>query len=286
MDMTVYDRLYSVGKRIRYTVLFMSLFFVVGGSSAFHWHVQVFEALLAPAGGKLSPFEGGKPVYSAIQDMFGSTLAMSYTMAKLSALPVLIVGALSLMKPMAPEHWWRWLVGYSVSIISLWVIGDVFVYYVMLPVSVNFLLQWGEEVATPVILLTSYLELLFSLLKWIGLIFTVPAFMHMFARFGWLSYKRVKGVWRIALPTSAIFSAIISPGLDGFVTLLVFLTMYSLYLLGLGLVWSTDTSQGNYLWFWTIRRFLGRGWHIVTAPVRGVRRVHNKFRDNNKRMPL
>jgi len=283
---SIYDIGYSIGQRWRYTVLFATAFYFIGALSAFYWHEQVFGALIAPADGRLSPFDG-LPVVNAPTSMFGMTLGLAMLVGKLVASPFVIVGLLAIIKPLTPFDWWRRFIAINVLVgVGLFVLGDIFVYFVMLPVSMNFLLSFGTTIAVPVILLDLYLELLFSLFKWIGFVFLLPLAMHVLARAGWLSYQRAKGLYRIGIFLTLIFSAIISPGLDGFLTMLIAGAMYSLYLVGLGAVWATDPQQGNYLWFWTIRRSLGKVWHVVTAPVRGVRRVHNKFRDNNKRMPL
>ena len=264
--MTVYDRLYSVGKRIRWTVIAAVIAFTVGASSTFYWHVQVFGFLLAPAGDLLSPFEGGKPTYSAITDMFGSTLGLSIAGGKLSAFPVLVVGSVSLLRPMTPDSWWRFLVGYSLVSIAMFATGICFVYFVMMPVSLNFLLHFGTEIAIPVILLNNYMELLLSLFKWIGIVFLLPVAMNLAGKSGLLSYRKAKGVWRVALPTVAFFSAIISPGLDGLITVFVGVTMSSLYLVGLGSIWIADPHAGNFLWFWTFRRW---GVWLIGRPAAG-----------------
>ena len=39
---------------------------------------------------------------------------------------------------------------------ALFALGDAFVYFVMLPVSMNFLLSFGTDVVVPVILLDEY----------------------------------------------------------------------------------------------------------------------------------
>ena len=282
ISQSIYDVGYSIGQRWRYTVLLATLAYFIGALSAFYWHEGVFGFLLAPADGRLSPFDG-LPVVNAPTSTFSLTLGLALLVGKLSASPFVIVGFLAMIKPLTPFDWWRRFIVVNVLAgIALFVLGDIFVYFVMLPVSMNFLLSFGTTIAVPVILLDLYLELLFSLFKWIGIVFTLPLVMHILARAGWLSYQRAKGFYRVGFFLSLFLSAIISPGLDGFLTMLVFGSMYSLYIVGLGAVWATDPHQGNYLCFWTIRRRLGKVWDVATAPVRGVRKGHNKFRDNNK----
>jgi len=250
-----YDRGYSVGKRLRWTVVLSVIAFGIGASATFYWHTDVFGSLLAPAGELLSPF-GGMPVYNAVPDMFGATLNLSIAGGKLAAFPVLVVGFLSLLRPLVPSRWWRFLITYTALTLGLFLTGVSFVYFVMMPVSLSFLLNFGSDIAVPVILLDEYMKLLTSLFGWIGLIFTLPVMMNLLARFRVLSYRRAKGIHRIAIPTIILFSAIISPGLDGLLTVFVAVPMYLLYLVGLGGVWLAHPDEGNYLWLGTIGRGL------------------------------
>jgi len=247
-----YERGYSVGRRWRWTVVLATIAFFIGALSAFYWHEEVFRFLLAPADGRLSPFDG-KPVVTSPTAMFGATLALAMGAGKLLAFPVVVMGLLALIKPLTPSNWWRRFVAVNTLVaIALFALGDIFVYFVMLPVSMNFLLSFGTTVAEPVITLENYLELLFALFKWIGLVFMLPLGMHILARLGWLSYPKAKGFYRVGFLLTAIFSAIISPGLDPTLTVMVAVPMYMLYLVGLGAVWSTDPHSGNYLYLWTL----------------------------------
>ena len=265
-----YGRGYSVGKRLRWTVVLSVIAFGIGASATFYWHTDVFGFLLAPAGELLSPF-GGMPVYNAVPDMFGATLNLSIAGGKLAAFPVLVVGFLSLLRPLVPSRWWRFLTTYTALTLGLFLTGVSFVYFVMMPVSLNFLLTFGSDIAVPVILLDEYMKLLTSLFGWIGLVFLLPVIMNLLARFRLLSYRRAKGVHRIVPWVVLFFSAIISPGLDGLLTVFVAVPMYLLYLVGLGGVWLAHPEDGNYLWLGTIGRWLrkvrnGIVW-VVRRPV-------------------
>ena len=271
-----YDRGYRVGKRARWTVVLSVIAFFMGAGATFYWHTEVFAFLLAPAGELLSPF-GGLPVYNAIPDMFGATLNLSMAGGKLAAFPVLVVGFLSLLRPLVPSRWWRFLAIYTTLTVGLFLTGVSFVYFVMMPVSLNFLLTFGSDIAIPVILLDEYMKLLTSLFAWIGLIFLLPVIMNLLARFRILSYRRAKGVHRIAIPTIIFFSAIISPGLDGLLTVFVAVPMYLLYLVGLGGVWLARPEEGNYLFLNTIGRGL-RKVRILGSPVVMIRWALRRLR--------
>ena len=206
----------------------------------------MFAFLLAPAEEMLSPFEGGLPIFTGVPDMFGSTLSLSMKGGQVTALPVLIVGILSMLKPFVPRRFWLFVTTYTALSVGMFALGASFVFFVMMPVSLNFLLTFGEGVAIPVILLTEYMALLLSLIFWIGVAFELPIVMQLLARFRVVSYARASTLRKWVVPTAFIFAALITPSLDGTLTFLVAIPMLLLYEAGLIAGWLTHAEEGNY----------------------------------------
>jgi sec-independent protein translocase protein TatC len=246
LSLSAYERGYKFGQRFRNTVFLTILVWSIGAGATFWWHPQVFAFLLAPAEEMLSPFEGGLPIFTGVPDMFGSTLSLSMKGGQVLALPVLIVGILSMLKPFVPRRFWLFVTTYSALSIGMFLLGASFVFFVMMPVSLNFLLTFGEGVAVPVILLTEYMALLLSLLLWIGIAFELPIIMQLLARFRVVSYQRARVLRKWAYPASFIFAALITPSLDGTLTFLVAIPMLLLYEFGLIAVWLTHPEEGSY----------------------------------------
>ncbi len=244
MSLSAYERGYRFGQRFRNTVLLSVLAWSIGAGATFWWHPEVFAFLLAPAEEMLSPFDG-RPVFTAPQDMFGSTLSLSMKGGQFVAFPVLVVGALTMLKPFVPRRFWLFVTTYSAISIAMFALGASFVFFVMMPVSLNFLLTFGAGIAQPVILLTSYMALLLSLLFWIGIVFELPVVMQLLAKFRLVPYSKAKTLRKWIVPTAFIFAALITPSLDGTLTFLVALPMLILYEVGLIAGWLTD-REGNY----------------------------------------
>ena len=248
----------------------------------------MFAFLLAPAEEMLSPFDG-RPVFTAPQDMFGSTLSLSMKGGQFAAFPVLIVGALTMLKPFVPRRFWLFVTTYSAISIAMFALGASFVFYVMMPVSLKFLLTFGSGIAVPVILLTSYMALLLSLLFWIGIVFELPILMQLLAKFRLVPYSKAKNLRKWIVPTAFIFAALITPSLDGTLTFLVATPMLILYEVGLIAGWLTDRSEGNYFAdlpmvqrtyritksgaVWVARKIRG----AIGLPVRAARRGGRKI---------
>ena len=244
MSLSAYERGFRFGQRFRNTVFLCILAWSIGAGATFWWHPEVFAFLLAPAEEMLSPFEG-KPTFTAPQDMFGSTLSLSMKGGQFVAFPVLLVGVLSMLKPFVPRRFWLFVTTYSAISIAMFALGASFVFWVMMPVSLHFLLNFGSGIAVPVILLTEYMALLLSLLFWIGIVFELPIVMQLLAKFRFVPYSRAKTLRKWIVPTAFIFAALITPSLDGTLTFLVALPILILYEIGLVAGWLTD-RQGNY----------------------------------------
>ena len=244
--MTPYERGYRFGQRFRNTVFLTILAWSIGAGATFWWHPQVFAFLLAPAEEMLSPFEGGLPIFTGVPDMFGTTLDLSMKGGQFVAFPVIVVGLLSMLKALVPRRFWLFLTTYTALSIGMFLLGASFVFFVMMPVSLNFLLTFGEGVAVPVILLTEYMALLLSLIFWIGVAFELPIVMQLLSRFRVVSYARASTLRKWVVPTAFIFAALITPSLDGTLTFLVAIPMLLLYEAGLIAGWLTHPEEGNY----------------------------------------
>ena len=244
--MTPYERGYRFGQRFRNTVFLTILAWSIGAGATFWWHPQVFAFLLAPAEEMLSPFEGGLPIFTGVPDMFGTTLDLSMKGGQFVAFPVIVVGLLSMLKAFVPRRFWLFITTYTALSIGMFLLGASFVFFVMMPVSLHFLLTFGEGVAVPVIMLTEYMALLLSLIFWIGVAFELPIVMQLLSRFRVVSYARASTLRKWVVPTAFIFAALITPSLDGTLTFLVAIPMLLLYEAGLIAGWLTHPEEGNY----------------------------------------
>ena len=208
----------------------------MGGVYTFYFKVEIFNWLIAPANGLLSPpLEGfgGKPVYGSVTGMMTATFAVVAKGALIAALPMIVYSILSLMKPWVPPR----------------------VYYVMLPVGLGFLLNFGAGIATPLIDIGEYLALLTALMSAMGMVFLIPTMMFLFSKLvRFPKYRHWKwGRW--AVPFFAGFlGMILTPSTDTVNFLMVGLPVMGLYEIGLFSTWLVDPSEGNYLFLKTIGR--------------------------------
>ena len=286
----------SLGKRISYRLFWAFVAFGAGAGFSFYHKQTIFLWLIAPAGGKLSPFDG-LPIYTSPIAMIGSTISVVSKVGFAAAFPVLVYGVLTLLKPLLPERFYKFLWAIIIAAVASYLAGAAFVYFVMLPVGLGFLLSFGEGIAVPVIDITEYLALLAALMFAMGLVFLIPIGMFLLAKMNLVKYRHFKvGRWFVPL-FAGFLGIILTPTADGINFLMVGLPVLLLYEFGLFSTWVIATEEGNYLWLRTLGRMMDnvrwrlcRLWHmlwdkpwslvrwVVRRPLVGYRWVRRKFK--------
>lgn len=263
------------GRRLRWRLVWALVASGVCGGATWYFRTDIFQWALAPADGLLSPFPDGKPVFTAPTEMFGNTIGLVVRAIKFGFGITLVLGIYTMVHPALPRYLQRFFVIFIPASVIFFIGGAAFAYYVMMPRSLAFLLHFGVDIAVPLVSITSYLELFFALMFWMGVVFELPLAMFMLAKLRILSYQRMKSVWKFVPLTASIFAAIITPTVDYVNMFLVMIPMIALYVIGLLFAWIARPSDGDFL-------FMGSIWHgiswVARRPVVAFRRVKNGIR--------
>jgi len=137
---------------------------------------------------------------------------------------------------------------YSTTVIFssclLFYVGVLLNYFLIFPLSFRFLAtyQVSEEVVN-MINLSSYVGILMMLSLMIGIMFQLPILSWLFAKLGFLSASFMKKYRRHAIVVILIIAAIITPTTDVFTLMLVFVPIYILYELSIGVVKITERRR-------------------------------------------
>lgn len=247
------DAFQRFGKRVRLRLLWSFLFFGIGAAATWRYQGDVFRWLLAPAGDSISPF-GGAPVFTAPTEMMGATISLAMRGGALAALPALVVGAYTLVRPAMPDAQHRFIILFFPATALCFLLGAAFAYFVMLPKGLGFLLNFGGGVAVPLITISEYLDLMMSMMFWLGVVFELPVAMYLLAKTNIVSYRRMRNLRKFVPVTAFILSAIITPTFDVFNQTLVAAPIIALYEVGLFCAWAAHPERGNYLWLASIGR--------------------------------
>ena len=111
----------------------------------------------------------------------------------------------------------------------LFAMGVAFAYFVLLPVSLRFLLGIGHGTLEPVISIDTYLSFVTSLAFWCGVLFELPAILYLLAKVGVVTPAWLRQSRPYAILVMVILAAIVTPTTDPVSLLLMAGPMVLLY---------------------------------------------------------
>lgn len=218
--MTLIDHLDELRSRI----IKVGAAFLVAAVVAWFFRIQIYEALLAPA-----PELEGRLNVTAVTEQFFTDLKLALYVAFVLTIPVLLFQIWAFVAPAVGE------VGRVFTYIlitlasSLFLAGIAFGYYVVLPIGMNFLLNWGTDRFELIITPTYYLSFITRFLLAFGIVFELPAATFVGARMGLINAPLLRSYRRHAIVVNAILAAALTPGQDPFSMVLMAGPMILMY---------------------------------------------------------
>jgi sec-independent protein translocase protein TatC len=153
------------------------------------------------------------------------------------AMPVIVYHIMRFVSPALSKHERRWAIPISIGASLSFIGGMAFAYYIVLPLALNFLLTFGEDVARADWKIGNYNNFVTRILLVLGLVFETPLFVMGLAKMKVVTAKVLLQRWRAAIVMAFIISAILTPTIDPVTQTLVAGPMIVLYFTGIGLAW-------------------------------------------------
>jgi len=116
--------------------------------------------------------------------------------------------------------------------LSLFGLGLIFSYYILIPAALNFFLNYSNEVIEPFWSFDEYFEFILVLFYSTGLAFQIPVIQILLGLLNVISAKQMFSLWRYIILLSTIIGAILTPSTDPFTQLLLSLAILLLYFSG------------------------------------------------------
>ncbi|PKB60223.1 MAG: twin arginine-targeting protein translocase TatC [SAR202 cluster bacterium Ae2-Chloro-G2] len=180
---------------------------------AFIFHQQILQVLMAPAG-NFTELPQNKPVYTELTEFIGIAMKASLFVGIFGSLPFLLWQMVMFSAPGLNPTEKRYLYFLMPITILVFLAGSAFGYFMLFPPAVKFLLTFGSNVATPMIRIGNYINLMLSLLFWMGIVFELPIILFFLSRIGVVSPEFLARNRRWAIVISFVLGAIITPTLD------------------------------------------------------------------------
>ena len=198
---------------LRRRLTYAAVSVLVTTAVAFVFHEQILVLLMEPAQ-QFVDIPTGKPIYTELTEFISVAAKTSLLVGLFVSLPFVLYQIVMFVAPGLNPKERRYL--YVLMPVSLlaFVAGAAFGYRVLFPPMVNFLLNFGSDVATPFISIRSYVNLMLTLLFWMGAIFEIPVVIFFLAKIGLVSPEALGRNRRYAIVAAFILGAVITPTFD------------------------------------------------------------------------
>jgi sec-independent protein translocase protein TatC len=118
------------------------------------------------------------------------------------------------ISPALKENEKKYIVFIVFSSSFCFMLGIVFAYYLMLPMTLSFAMQFGTPAIENNIAVTEYFSIIISVMLAAGVVFELPVLSFILSRIGILSPNLMKKYRRHSIVVIMILSAILTPGTD------------------------------------------------------------------------
>lgn len=203
------SHLNELRRRLTWSAAFVFSLTVV----AFVFHQQILQILMEPAG-DFTDLPYSKPIYTELTEFLGIAMKASLLVGVFGSLPFLLWQMVMFVSPGLNTTEKRYLFVLMPLSLFVFVLGALFGYFVLFPPAVRFLISFGSDVAVPMIRIGNYVNLMLSLLFWMGIVFELPIVLFFLSRIGVVGPSFLARNRRWAIVLSFVLGALITPTLD------------------------------------------------------------------------
>ena len=207
-SMPIRNHMNELRKRLTIGVAAVAVTTVV----AFIFHRRIIEFLLEPADALTEV--PGRLVFIEVTEMFGVAMKVSLVTGVVVALPILLAQVVLFVAPGLTPREKRYLYGFLPGVLLSFAAGAAFGYYVLIPPAINFLVNFGGDIAEPTIRVGNYINLVVMLLFWMGVVFETPVIMFLLAKLRVVSSRGFARWRRHWIVVAFVLGALITPTFD------------------------------------------------------------------------
>lgn len=159
------------------------------------------------------------------------------------AMPVIVYQALRFISPALTRQEKRWVFPIIFGGTLAFVTGLAFAYFIVLPLALDFLLNFGSEFAEADWRIGYYINFVTRIMLVMGAVFQTPLVVMTLAKFRIVTARKMLGWWRYAIILAFVVAAIATPTIDPVTQSLVGGPIVVLYFLGIGLAWIVTRGE-------------------------------------------
>jgi len=171
----------------------------------------------------------GKVYFTGVAEAFAVKLKIALFFGLFAASPVVFYQAWRFIAPGLSAREVRWVLPVVMALTLFFVTGATFCFYLVVPVAVEFLLEFGSDSLVPMITVSRYVSFVGWMVLGFGVVFEMPVVVFLLGRLGVVSAEGLRRRRRLIVVAILIVSAIITPSPDVFSQLLLAGPLYVLF---------------------------------------------------------
>ncbi len=195
---------------------------------------DILDFLTEPARDADSDF---RPIFTELLGFVGAYFKIGLLIGIAAAMPMVLYQGFMFINPGLEPHERRWLLPIVLLASLSFAGGGAFAFFVAWPPALDFLLDFGDNIAEPQIRINNYIDMLTRFVFWTGVVFETPLVLMGLGWLGIVTARRLVRAWRWAIIGSFVIAALITPSIDPVTQAAVAIPLIGLYGLGIGLVW-------------------------------------------------
>ena len=220
-------------EELRWRLMVIVIAIVIGAGISVVYFKPLVEILIQPAEGYLS--DTGGPIYTEVTELLGVTVKVALLGGLVLSLPILAYQIIAFVAPGLTKREKGYLIFMVPGSLACFALGAAFAYFFLLPPMLKFLLTYANDVAVPMIRISTYINLVVMLIFWMGLIFETPLMMFIAAKAGVVSADTMAKGRRIIIVVAFLLGAVVTPTFDPVNQTLVAIPFLILFEIGLRL---------------------------------------------------
>jgi sec-independent protein translocase protein TatC len=229
-EMTLMEHLRELRNRVLVSAV------VIGIVVCFYFWQTILDWLMAPApqirtdSGELEDFRISS---FSPTDRISVIFKIGLYGGLILASPVVIYEILAFILPGLTPRERRLILPGLIGTIAFLIGGMAFAYYIILPASLDFLLELGDEQFQTLTGAKQYIDFVTRIIFWVGISFELPMVLAIAALLGLVRARQLLGFWRYAIVIVFVIAAIVTPTPDPLTQSLVAGPLFILYFLGI-----------------------------------------------------
>ncbi len=236
-DMTLMEHL----KELRNRVMVSAVALLLATLVSFYFWETIIGWLLVPAREEYDP-NFGLSVFGPTETI-GVLFKVGLYGGMILASPVIVYELLAFIVPGLTPSERKLLLPGLLGVVVFLLGGMAFAYWIILPASLGFLLDFGGDNFNPLIGAQQYMDFALRIIFWVGVSFELPMVLALAAKLRLVRARQLLSFWRYAVIVIFVIAAVVTPTPDPLTQSMVAGPLLLLYFLGILFAWALQPKR-------------------------------------------